>query len=69
MPERTYPIERVNRVLNGQTRKLRERVIKASEPPVPNARLGRTRKGDPAWFVPDPHRQGQYLMLTTEDEY
>ncbi len=68
MPERTYPIERVNRVLNGQVRKLRERVIKASEPPVPSARLGRTRKGDPAWFVPDPQRQGKYLMLMNEDE-
>jgi amino acid adenylation domain-containing protein len=68
MPERTYPIERVNRVLNGHSRKLRERVIKASEPPVPNARLGRTHKGDPAWFVPDPQRQGKYLMLMNEDD-
>jgi hypothetical protein len=68
MPERTYPIERVNRVLNGHARKLRERVIKASEPPVPHARLGRTRKGDPAWFVPDPDRRGKYLMLMNEDE-
>lgn len=68
MPERTYPIERVNRVLNGHARKLRERVIKASEPPVPNARLGRTQKGEPAWFVPDPQRTGRYLMLTNEAE-
>ncbi|HMU14311.1 MAG TPA: amino acid adenylation domain-containing protein [Flavobacteriales bacterium] len=66
MPERTYPIPYVNSVLNGHARKLSERVIKASEPPVPHARLGRTPKGDPAWFVPDPQRAGRYLMITNE---
>jgi len=68
MPERTYPIERVNRVLDGHLRKLKERVIKASEPPVPNARIGRTPKGEPAWFVPDPDRSGRFMMLVNEDE-
>jgi hypothetical protein len=67
MPERTYPIETVNSSLNGHTRKLKDRVIKASEPPVPGARLGRTAKGDPAWFVPDPTRQGKYMMIVSED--
>jgi glutamate-1-semialdehyde aminotransferase/malonyl CoA-acyl carrier protein transacylase len=68
MPERTYPIETVNRVLNGQARKLSERVISAMEPPVPNARLGRTTKGDPAWFIPDPKRQGKYVMVVLDEE-
>lgn len=68
MPERTYPIERVNSVLSGHTRSLKERVIKASEPPAPGVRLGRTPNGEPAWFMPDPQRNGKYLMLTNEEE-
>jgi glutamate-1-semialdehyde aminotransferase len=68
MPERTYPIERVNRVLQGHTRTLKERVIKASEPPVPHARLGRTRAGEPAWFVPDPERKGKFLQVSYEED-
>ncbi len=68
MPERTYPIENVNSTLNGHARRLKERVIKANEPPVPSARLGRTPKGDAAWFVPDPKRNGKFLMLVNEDE-
>ena len=38
-------------------------VADASQPPVPNARLGRDRDGSPAWFVPDPQTPGQYLKL------
>ncbi len=67
MPERTYPIATVNSVLNGRSRKLSERVISALEPPVPHARLGRTTKGDPAWFIPDPKRQGKYVMLVLDE--
>jgi hypothetical protein len=67
MPERTYPIETVNSSLNGHARKLKERVIKASDPPVPKARLGRTTKGEPAWFIPDPMRSGKYMMIVSED--
>lgn len=67
MPERTYPIETVNNVLNGSRRKLSERVISAMEPPVPGARIGRSAKGDPNWFVPDPKRAGKYLMVVTDD--
>ena len=69
MPERTYPIETVNSVLNGHVRKLKERVIKASEPPMSDARLGRTPKGEPAWFVPDPQRNGKYLMVVNEEAH
>ncbi|HRH69952.1 MAG TPA: amino acid adenylation domain-containing protein [Flavobacteriales bacterium] len=67
MPERTYPIPTVNSVLGGHVRRLSERVISAMEPPVAGARLGRTPKGEPAWFVPDPKRQGKYLMVETEE--
>lgn len=34
-----------------------------SHPPVPNARLGRDRDGQPAWFVPDPMAQGKYTRF------
>lgn len=67
MPERTYPIPTVNSVLGGHVRRLSERVISATEPPVAGARLGRTPKGEPAWFVPDPKRQGKYLMVENEE--
>jgi glutamate-1-semialdehyde aminotransferase len=32
-------------------------------PPLPGARLGRDRAGNPAWFVPDPKRPGGYVQL------
>lgn len=67
MPERTYPIPVVNSVLGGHVRKLSERVISAMEPPVPGARMGRTPKGEPAWFVPDPKRAGKYLMVELDE--
>jgi len=34
-----------------------------SQPPVPNARLGRDRDGQPAWFVPDPAARGKYTRF------
>jgi glutamate-1-semialdehyde aminotransferase len=68
MPERTYPIETVNSVLGGTARKLSERVMSALEAPLPGARLGRTAKGEPAWFVPDPERQGKYLMIENDEQ-
>ncbi|MBO9648308.1 MAG: amino acid adenylation domain-containing protein [Variovorax sp.] len=35
----------------------------ASHPPVPNARLGRDKDGQPAWFVPDPNAQGKFTKF------
>jgi len=29
--------------------------------------MGRTPKGEPAWFVPDPKRQGKYLMVELDE--
>ena len=34
-----------------------------SNPPVPNARLGRDKDGQPAWFVPDPTAQGKFTKF------
>lgn len=31
-----------------------------AHPPTPNARLGRDKDGQPAWFVPDPTAQGKF---------
>ncbi|MBT2322172.1 amino acid adenylation domain-containing protein [Variovorax paradoxus] len=31
-----------------------------SHPPAPDARLGRDKDGQPAWFVPDPNAQGKF---------
>ncbi|MFM9424932.1 amino acid adenylation domain-containing protein [Variovorax sp. GrIS 2.14] len=35
----------------------------AAHPPVPNARLGRDKDGQPAWFVPDPAAQGKFMKI------
>ena len=32
-------------------------------PPVPGARLGRDRVGNPAWFTPNQDQPGKYLQL------
>ncbi|GAA4352174.1 hypothetical protein GCM10023165_41020 [Variovorax defluvii] len=34
--------------------------IDPAHPPTPNARLGRDKDGQPAWFVPDPKAQGKF---------
>ena len=67
MPERTYPIQVINNSLNGHARKMSERVLESSDAPVAGARLGRTPKGEPAWFLPDPEREGNYLMVEFAD--
>ena len=37
--------------------------LRADAPPVPGARLGKDPQGNPAWFIPDPSRQGKYIKL------
>lgn len=37
----------------------------ASQPPTPDARLGRDKDGKPAWFVPDATRPGKYRKLAS----
>ena len=34
-----------------------------ANPPVANARLGRDKDGQPAWFVPDPTAQGKFTKF------
>ena len=66
LPERSFVLEPVNRTLGDAPAAVepQEHVIRADRPPVPGARLGRTPKGEPAWFVPDPQRAGKYLMVS-----
>jgi hypothetical protein len=35
----------------------------ASNPPVPNAKLGRDKDGRPAWFVPDANAPGKFVKV------
>jgi len=35
----------------------------AAHPPLPNARLGRDKDGQPAWFVPDPAAPGKFKRV------
>jgi amino acid adenylation domain-containing protein len=39
------------------------RAFDAAHPPVPDARLGRDKDGQPAWFVPDPASPGKYRKV------
>ncbi len=32
-------------------------------PPIPGAKLGRDRNGDPAWFINDPNQPGKFLQI------
>ncbi|MFD1468692.1 polyketide synthase [Hymenobacter caeli] len=37
-----------------------------NQPPVPGARLGRDRNGNPAWFIADPDHAGDYLKIEVQ---
>ncbi|HTS44297.1 MAG TPA: amino acid adenylation domain-containing protein [Puia sp.] len=37
--------------------------ILSDAPPVPGARLGRDKDGNPAWFITDPNRPGKYMQV------
>ncbi|AFY93865.1 type I polyketide synthase [Chamaesiphon minutus] len=39
--------------------------INSNLPPQPGAKLGKDRDGNPAWFVTDPQRNGEYLQIGT----
>jgi amino acid adenylation domain-containing protein len=39
------------------------KLLDASKPPVPGARIGKDPEGNPAWFVPNPDNPGKYLRL------
>jgi len=40
--------------------------IETPVPPTPNARLGKDRDGNPAWFVADEKNPGKYLQVITD---
>lgn len=40
--------------------------VNFNRPPQPNAKLGRDKDGNPAWFVDDPNNPGKYLQLETK---
>lgn len=40
----------------------------SNQPPQPGAKLGRDPEGNPAWYIPDPERQGKYLQVGGRDE-
>jgi acyl carrier protein len=51
---------------NGNGSANRERLAAALDraaPPMPGARLGRDREGNPAWFVPSPANPQKYVKL------
>jgi hypothetical protein len=44
------------------------KIIDNSMPPVPGARLGKDRDGNPAWFLPDENSPGKYLQISLNDK-
>ncbi|MFT4095053.1 MAG: amino acid adenylation domain-containing protein [Niabella sp.] len=44
------------------------KVIDNSMPPVPGARLGKDKNGNPAWFAPDGDHPGKYLQISLSDK-
>ncbi|HMR83131.1 MAG TPA: aminotransferase class III-fold pyridoxal phosphate-dependent enzyme [Niabella sp.] len=44
------------------------KIIDNSTPPVAGARLGKDKKGNPAWFVPDENSPGKYLQISLDDK-
>ena len=68
LPERIYKLEKQNSSLNGHAGSdARSLIMAADEPPFPGARLGADENGEPGWYVPDPEREGNYLLLKTEE--
>lgn len=46
-----------------KSRGARQVAFDAAKPPMPDARLGRDKEGNAAWYIPDPARLGKYLEL------
>lgn len=40
-----------------------DQTLALNEPPVPGAKLGKDRDGNPAWFISDDANPGKYLMI------
>ncbi len=48
-----------------QRRSAESLLLDANKPPVPGARLGKDRDGQPAWFVPNPDAPGKFVKVGT----
>jgi len=51
-----FPSSKTNGATNGAHKTL-------DAPPVPGAKLGKDKDGNPAWFIMDPNRPGKYLQV------
>lgn len=47
----------------AETEKIPAKMDIFNSPPVPNARLGKDKEGNPAWFVEDEKNPGKYLQV------
>jgi acyl carrier protein len=43
--------------------KTNDTIMQLNNPPVPGARLGRDENGNPAWYIPDPSHNGNFIKL------
>ena len=43
--------------------KTKSRSVELNTPPIPNARLGRDKEGNPAWFISDNKKPGEYVKI------
>jgi amino acid adenylation domain-containing protein len=61
----TQRLEQLQRLSAGASPPIAERspLLDAAAPPVPGARLGRDREGNPAWYVPSPENPQKYVKL------
>ena len=54
-------------IVKSETTTTQKSVVRNSgvinKPPVPGAKLGRDKEGNPAWFVPDTNVIGEYVKI------
>lgn len=48
---------------NEVVKQEKKQIIIADKSPVPGARLGRDEDGNPAWFIEDPSKNGEYIKI------
>ena len=50
-------------VKNNVNSKIKPRSAELNMPPIPGARLGRDENGNPAWFIADSRKDGEYVKI------
>ncbi|WP_289661659.1 polyketide synthase [Flavobacterium panacagri] len=53
----------ISKPLLEHTNAEKKYTIKANEPPVQGSKLGRDENGNPAWFIEDPNRIGNFVKI------